>query len=115
MENFYFDFENHPKLYLNHYFIELRHQIDLSYVKQIFHENDVNKQEMLKNFWMKSIEKVNSFEMECLQSKKNSKDLKSLFMNKTICVLKKALNTIKLLIINDEFVSDIECLSMSNE
>ncbi len=114
MEKFNFDYENHPKLYLNNYFIELRHHIDLSYAKQMFNENDNSQKEMLKKVWIKSIEKVNLFEKNCLKSKKNSIDLQSLFLNRSISVLEKDINSIKLLIITDEFVSDIECL-LNNE
>lgn len=110
MQDLISDFKNHPKLYLNHYFIELRHQLDLFYVRQAFNETDCYKKEISNQIWLKSIEKVNLFEMECLKRKNGSRNLVDLFLNRTICVLNTANNKIKLLIITDEFVSDVECL-----
>lgn len=57
-----------PRLYLSDYFIDLRAQVDHSFAFQKMNETTEKKRDKINLIWLKMIDRINSFETECLNN-----------------------------------------------
>jgi hypothetical protein len=64
-----------PELYLSNHFIELRRKVDLAYAKLESSLQETVKIEALKVNWQATVEKINSYETDCLQKVKKRDNL----------------------------------------
>lgn len=119
----------HPKYYLSNHFFNLKNQVDIIYAKQLINENDLQNKSKIHKIWTQIIDKINSLEKECLKNKIKepiSDDFsikKTLFSNKTIIFLDrckcsdkslfKGDQLIKLVVLNDEYISEQGIESMN--
>ena len=97
-----------PSLYLESYFADMRNDVDKEFTSKLAHQQDDNQTENeLNQLWQVMIEKINSFEQQCI----STQEMKQLFQNKTIHFIefkdilaewKRYLIDRKICIINDE-------------
>ena len=109
------ELDKYSKFYLSNYFSDLRNQVDLVYAQKQLDET--KKKHKINRIWLKLIDIINKFELECFKNKSNLNDLNQeqihncLFFNKTIIFINKLndfysiennkMITKKLIILND--------------
>lgn len=58
---------NYPRFYLSNYFNDIRNEADVAFIKKDLDETDPDFKRKIKENWLEIIEKIDSFEKECIQ------------------------------------------------